>query len=133
MRAAGRPDSGFTLIEILVAFTIAVVLVGGLYQVFSTGLRSASMAADYSNAILLAESALDTVGAEGALTPGQLSDRPDGKYTRSMVLRPRPDLLPPEAVNAVLIPYEIEVRVTWQNGRQVRSVALATLRLEAPP
>jgi general secretion pathway protein I len=133
MRAAGRPDSGFTLIEILVAFTIAVVLVGALYQVFSTGLRSASMAADYSNAILLAESALDAVGAQGMLTPGQLSERVDGKYTRSMVVRPRPDLLPPDAVNAALIPYEVEVRVAWQSGRQVRSIAFATLRLETPP
>lgn len=132
MRRADRWDRGFTLVEVLVAFTVAALLLGVLYQVFSTGLRSASAAADYSTAVLLAESALETVGTQETLAPGQMRERVDRKYDRRVVVRPRPDLLPAYAVNPAVIPYEVQVTVDWQNGRRPRSVSLTTLRLGAP-
>src|SRR5713101_6920446 len=66
--ADNRSSAGFTLIEILVAFTVATLLLGALYQVFSAGLRSSASAEHYADAVLLAESGLDAlVGTAVAL------------------------------------------------------------------
>jgi general secretion pathway protein I len=132
-QSAGKAQSGFTLIEILVAFTVATLLLGALYQIFSAGLRSASTAEDYSNAILLAESALEVFGVEEALVTGESRDRIGQKYQRHVVVRPRPDLLSRSIVRPAVTPYEVEVDITWQNGRQARSVSLSTIRLGSPP
>jgi general secretion pathway protein I len=132
IRPAGKAQSGFTLVEILVAFTIAALLLSALYQIFSTGLHSASMAKDYSNAVLLAESALEVFGVEEALVAGESRDRIDQKYQRHIVVRPRPDLLPKGIAKPAVTPYEVEVDITWRNGRQARSFSLATIRLGPP-
>src|SRR5258707_8716331 len=65
--ADNRSSAGFTLIEILVAFTVATLLLGALYQLFSAGLRSSASAEHYADAVLLAESGLDAlVGTAGS-------------------------------------------------------------------
>ena len=132
-QSADRSQSGFTLIEILVAFTVAALLLGALYQIFSSGLRSASITTEYSNAILLAESALESFGAEERLVAGEAHDRVDGKYERHMVVRLRPDLMPEGIARPALAPYEVEISVAWRSGRQSRSVSLSTIRLGLQP
>lgn len=132
-QSAGRRQSGFTLIEILVAFTVATLLLGALYQIFSTGLRSASLAGDYSNAVLLAESTLEGFGVEEALVAGESHDRVDRRYQRHVAIRPRPDLLSQGLARSAVTPYEVEVSITWQSGRRPRSVSLSTIRLGRPP
>lgn len=122
---ADRSASGFTLIEVLVAFAIATLLLGALYQVFSTGLRSSASAEHYAEAVLLAESGLDALaGTPVAL--GETNDR-FGIYVRQTDIRARPDLGPPDEQTAI-IPYEIQVRVAWREGVRERSVQLSTLR-----
>lgn len=132
-RSVDRSPRGFTLVEVLVAFTVATLLLGALYQIFSGGLRSASVAAEYSNAILLAESALEAFGVEERLVAREAHDRVDRKYERHVVVRPRPDLLADDMISPALAPYEVEVSVTWRSGRQPRSVSLSTIRLGPPP
>ncbi|HJT07785.1 MAG TPA: prepilin-type N-terminal cleavage/methylation domain-containing protein [Stellaceae bacterium] len=129
MRAPPLPradrSAGFTLIEVLVAFAIATLLLGALYQVFSTGLRSSARAEHYANAVLLAESGLDALaGTPVAL--GETNDR-FGIYVRQTDIRARPDLGPPDDATAIM-PYEIQVRVAWREGVSERSVQLSTLR-----
>jgi general secretion pathway protein I len=132
-QSVDKSQAGFTLIEILVAFTIATLLLGALYQIFSSGLRSGSIAAEHSNAVLLAESALEVFGIEETLVVGEVHDRVDRKYERHVVVRSRPDLLPGGIVRPALAPYEVEISVTWRSGRQSRSVSLSTIRLGLPP
>src|SRR5260370_22430505 len=91
--ADNRSSAGFTLIEILVAFTVATLLLGALYQVFSTGLRSSASAEHYADAVLLAESGLDAlVGTAVAL--GATTD-PLGIYQRRTNSPPPPHFGPP--------------------------------------
>jgi general secretion pathway protein I len=124
--AADNPASaGFTLIEILVAFTVATMLLGALYQVFSTGLRSSISAEHYANAVLLAESGLDALVGT-AIAVGETTDR-FGIYQRRTNIRPRPDLAQ-EGSQIAITPYEIEVRVAWREGVRERAVLLSTLR-----
>ena len=121
-----RPAAGFTLIEILVAFVIAALLLGVLYQLFSTGARAGHGAIGYSEAVLLAESDLDALAA-APIGPGDTDDR-IGRYERATRVRVKATLAPAAAAFN-LVPYEIEVRVAWRDGGRTRDVSLSTLRL----
>jgi general secretion pathway protein I len=124
-------ESGFTLVEIVVAFAAAALLLGALYQVFSTGLRSGATADHYSRAVLLAETALEAIGTVVELSGRDERERLDGRYERRTRIRPRPDLLPADSAGANLMLYEVEVSVRWQEGPRSRSVALTSLRAGA--
>lgn len=128
-RPRHNPQRGFTLIEILVAFAVAVIVLAALYRVFSVGLRAGASAEGYSNAVLLAQSSLDTLAA-GPIAVGDTTDRV-GRYRRRIAIRTRMDLVPPDGPLAV-IPYEIAVEVSWRDGVRSRDVALSTLRLGPP-
>ena len=125
-RSAAKSANGFTLIEILVAFAVAIVVIGALYDIYSTGLRSGTSSGKYSNAVLLAESALDAVAA-GRLSPVDTTERVGG-YERRISVRVRPDLGSTPAGLAVF-PYEVEVQVAWREGIRERTVSLSTIWL----
>jgi general secretion pathway protein I len=122
-------SAGFTLIEIVVAFAVATLLLGALYQVFSNGLTAGLSAESYSRAVLLAESALEVFGADAAAAPGETNEQLDQKYARHVVVRPRLDLMSTDSEFAAFVPYEIEVSIDWKDGLRARSVSLSTLRL----
>jgi prepilin-type N-terminal cleavage/methylation domain-containing protein len=125
-RNSGRSLNGFTLVEILVAFAVAVVALGALYDIYATGLRSTTGSEKYGNAILLAESGLDALTA-GPLIPIDTTDRIGG-YERRISVRPRPDFASTPTRLAVF-PYEVEVQVAWREGVRERAVSLSTVRL----
>jgi general secretion pathway protein I len=127
-RLLARSADGFTLIEILVAFAIAALVLSALYQTFSTGLRSSIGTDNYVNAVLIAESGLDALSAT-AIAVGETSERVGG-YQRQTSVRPRPDLMPAqEDAPTALMLYEIEVRVAWRDGVRERALSLSTLRV----
>jgi general secretion pathway protein I len=132
-RSGDSPPAGFTLIEILVAFAVAILVLGVVYRSFSTGLGSASAAEDYSRAVLLAESGLELFGTAEALVSGDRDELIDGRFERRASIRLRPDLMPAASAKPDLVPYEIEVSVTWRPGRRPRSISLSTIRLGPPP
>jgi general secretion pathway protein I len=126
--SGGEGAAGFTLIEILVAFTIVALLLGALYQLFATGLRSGATAENYESAVLIAESGLDALnGAPLAL--GSTSERL-GRFERHTSVAPRADLLSTQALSVPML-YELTVRVTWREGVRERAVTLSTLRAGA--
>jgi general secretion pathway protein I len=118
-------EAGFTLIEILVAFTIVALMLGALYQLFATGLRSGATAENYESAVLLAESGIDALNGT-ALAVDSTSER-IGRFERHTSVAPRADLLPTEALSVPML-YELTVRVDWREGVRERSVTLSTLR-----
>lgn len=124
--AGAGPASGFTLVEILVAFVMAALLLGAVYQIFSSGARAGQGAVTYTDAVLLCESGLDALAA-APIAPGDTEDV-IGAYRRTTSVRLR-DALAPQAMQFDLVPYEIEVRVAWREGWRERAVALSTLRL----
>jgi general secretion pathway protein I len=128
---AGHP-AGFTLIEVLVAFAIAALVLGALYQISSTSTRAALAATRYSGATLVAESAIEVFSAPGLLAPTRMHGRVDDVYTRDVHVWVRSDLLPAGQQLPPIVPYEIDVTVSWQDGRSAHSVALSSLRLGPP-
>jgi general secretion pathway protein I len=121
---------GFTLIEVLVAFAIAALILGALYDMLASDLRSEGTAASYREAVLIGQSALDAV-ATVPTNPGESFDRV-GIYEREIRITERPELKPAKALTDA-IPYQIEVRVSWREGIRQRSIDLVTLRLAPPP
>jgi general secretion pathway protein I len=121
---------GFTLIEVLVAFAIAALILGAMYDMLASDLRSEGTAESYRSAVLIGQSALDAV-ATVPTSPGESSDR-IGIYEREIRITEHPELKPAKALTDA-IPYQIEVRVSWREGIRQRSIDLVTLRLAPPP
>lgn len=128
MSRPGKSD-GFTLIEVLVAFTIMAMALGALLQTFATGLRSLNTAESYSTAALQARSKLAEIGPIVPLEVGEYSgELADGFSWRARIEPYAPAV--PEGVpgGPRLAGYEVEVTVSWSAGPEVR---LTTLRLAA--
>ncbi len=131
-RRGTNHTDGFTLIEVLVAFAIAALVLGTLYQISSTSTRAALAATRYSGAVLVAESAIEVFSAPGLLTTTQMHGRLDNIYTRDVHVWVRSDLLPESEQRPAVVPYEIDVTVSWQDGLRSHSVSLSSLRLGPP-
>jgi general secretion pathway protein I len=129
----GRRERGFTLIEVLVATTIAALLLFPLLRSFSAGLATTQRLGGITAATLLAESTLETVGSATPLVDGSDIDRQQGPYhlTASVRRYSNPsaaggDQAPP------VVPYEITVAVDWRDASGPQSVSLRSLRLGLP-
>ena len=122
--------AGFTLLEVLVAFTLLAMTLTALLRLFGTSLHNTSLSEDYSYAILVAESALNRVITEQPLHEGQYHGEENEKYKwRAEISRIRHDDF---STNEPLALYKIILRVSWQDGEQVRQFQLATLRAGSP-
>ena len=130
-RTKGR-DEGFTLIEVLVAFTIVTILLGAAMRLFSTGLSAAEQTRTYSEALLMAESSLDQIGAAIPLADGETTDRIDDRFTRRIRIQRRADERPrqPRSLTADrLALFDVAVTVTWRSAWRSAEVTLQSVRL----
>ena len=128
MKARGR-ISGYTLVEVLVAFVILAMALTVLLQIFSGGLRSVSISSDYARAVAIAESQLAEAGVAEALRPGQELGDTDSKFTWTRTVTER--LPVPGSVNtsSFVKAYNVTVSVEWANAGRIRQVNLSTTRL----
>ncbi len=65
-----RKQRGFSLLEILVAFSILAFSLGVLFQIYSRGANVTALSRDYSRALIVAQSQLAMVDLEDGLVPG---------------------------------------------------------------
>jgi prepilin-type N-terminal cleavage/methylation domain-containing protein len=125
-------ESGFTLIEVLVATTIAALLLLPLLRGFSTGLATTTRSGSVTEATVIAQSTLESVGAQAALDETKAIDRQEGRYQVKAEVHQFSSADFTDDASLPLAPYEITVTVDWLEGPKVDSVAVRTLRL-APP
>jgi general secretion pathway protein I len=130
-RLGGHRSGGFSLLEVLVAFTILALTLGVLMQVFSGSINGTRNSEEYQEAAALAESVLALVGADIPLEPGSQGGELNGFVWRTEISEsPAAELVaPPED----LIPNLVRVRVEWASGGRTRDLELVTLRLAQPP
>lgn len=125
--AGARPQSGFTLLEVVVAVAILGLALAATFEVFTTGFRQSRVSGDRAAALIHAESLLAALDAEGLPEPGASEGRIDDRYRWRMFVTP---LDPPaEDANPRVGVYRVEVVVSWGDEDRPRSVHLATLRL----
>jgi general secretion pathway protein I len=127
-----RRQSGFTLIEVLVALAIAALGLGVLVAVATTGIGNAGLADKYIRATSLCQSHLAELGFTIPLTPGTYSGG-DGEGFRWRVHIGSLESHRQDAAGATALRlYAVTVRESWPSGASWRSVALSSERVGPP-
>lgn len=132
MRARRSRATGFTLIEVVVAFVMLSLVLAVSFEIFSTGLRRAGDLDDYSRALLLAQSKLAAAGTEEQFKEGQAQGETEDRRFRWAVGITRtdeglPDPKPPVSVYAL---FRVDVKVAWVGAdSREHSLSLSTLGL----
>ncbi len=85
-----RNSSGFTLLEVVVAFIILTLTLGAALQIFGRGLENTAVSEDYMMAVNLAKSRLALVGQEEALAAGESSGEFTGGFRWRALIIPVP-------------------------------------------
>ncbi len=136
-----RPhQSGFTLLEVLVAFVLMAVAVVVISQSFAGGLRNLARTDGYTTAALVADSQMVQVGivypvAEGEIDDTEVESEPESqlneKYRWSISMSPYEIEMSDDQLDA---PGEqqlflVTVAVGWTEGGDERSFQLMSLKL----
>lgn len=122
-----RRDSGFTLIEVVVALAIAVLVGALLLRVFAQSLRGVDTTTRTIQATALAESLLAGVGADTPVAEGERSGESEQGLRWRLALAPlrtEDDSIVPIAL------YAAEATVAWGAPPNVRSVTLRTIKID---
>jgi len=122
-----RSARGFTLLEVLIAFTILAVSLVALLRAFSSGLRGLDAAEAATAAAQHARSKIEEVGTAIALEPGVQEGEFEDGYRWRVVIDPHELGDAAAAETLPLAPFEIEVTVTGPRGGVItlRSLRLA--------
>jgi len=124
-----QKNQGFSLLEILVAFTIMSISLGIVLKIFSSGVNTAVISEDYIIATQIAESLMAKTGIEEPLISGQMTGVDNDKYQWQVNIEnthvsgiEEPDV---ELMN-------IQVQVQWdneqQNGRMIELNSIKTIK-----
>ena len=127
MRALAQ--RGFSLLEIIVAFSIMALSLGLLYRITGSSARQVGSVQQHEQAMALAASVLDTVPAvpESGITRREEA----AGYEWTIATRPWPTQH--DAQGGVPRLHEVEVSVSWLDGESAREFTLTTLRPERLP
>jgi general secretion pathway protein I len=129
---SGRACRGFSLLELLIAFTVFAMLLGALLQVFSAGLHAARSSERDTRAAVIAQSRMAALGVEQPLRVGVISGTTDDAYHWRITVRPYVDNHLP-VTTGVLKPLNVSVDVFWEDDDAARSVSLTTMMLGRGP
>ena len=122
-------QSGYTLIEVLVAFMILALALTVLMRIFSGGLRNVSVSSDYAVATLIAESRLAAAGIDVPLAPGEMSGTEGERFEWTVSVQDYQPWPGYRSATKGVDAYRVTVTVEWPHGDNTRRVGLSTVRL----
>jgi general secretion pathway protein I len=131
--AKAQKQTGLSLIEVLVAFTVMAIGLGGIYQVVGAGLKAAQRGDEYSRALLVARTQLARVGIDTSPDLGRSSGTVDEVFRWVADVTPYlPGTEELDFTEAVVDAVEVRLEVSWGNASEERGVVLNTVRLKVP-
>jgi len=114
-----------------VAFSILALTLTVLLQIFATGLRNVDRSDDFTQAVLHAESLLARLGTDLAVTEGPSQGQFEDRFSWDMLIEPYAWDAPEGSPAAAVKPYQVTLKVFWEEATKRRSVSLTALRLVA--
>ena len=142
-----KRQRGFSLLEVILAFTLLAVALGILMAILGGGLTQVRGAADASVATLHAQSLLDQVGALEAIEPGrQAGDFENGRYRWELDITETQDPAPAGISDPNAAPietvglqrasepllYRVQLDLSWGEDDLERRIRFVTLRARTP-
>ena len=122
-------NRGFSLLEVLVAFSIMAMASGVIYQIYAKGTAAAILGKEYTEAVIIAESQMASLEIETGLADRTVSGISEGKYAWRMTIRDQgKHANDPPAATPPLALKEIEFEVAWESLGRQRSFNIYTLR-----
>lgn len=123
-----RRQSGFTLLEVIMAFFITVTSLGVLFEIYAKGVTSVALANEYASALSIAESRLAEVSHDEAMRNLDNRGAEEGGYdwtirTTDYLVANR-DEEAHTSYSLVLV----DVNVSWQSQGKTRAIDLRTLK-----
>jgi len=122
-RRGGR-DSGFTLLETLVAVLVLAVLVGVVPRSLVAARTNIERSNDFLEARLVAESLLAET-LVGQLTAGVMEGTVDGRPWRATL---RPTQAPPSQTGRVLLEVDLQVQVAGSRMLEVETMRIGVMQ-----
>ena len=123
-----KATDGFILIDVLVAFLIASLTLGVLFQAASQRSRAVLSLGDQGQAELLASSKLTEIGVVEPLRQGKTSGAFDERF-RWLVEVTNVDQELASTNSSNLNAFKVEITIDWTRGSRSHSLSLATLRI----
>ncbi len=123
---------GFSLLEILIAFSILAVSLGILLKIFSTGVTTARIADDYTNAAQIATNLMAKTGVETPLKTSEMLGIENEIYHWKVQVMPKTFASPELDLRELPVElFNVNVQVWWGDDAKTddRVLELNTLKL----
>ncbi len=120
-------NKGFSLLEILVAFSILAISLGILLKIFSSGVNTAAVSEEYTIATQIAESLMAKTGIEEPLTENETTGLEAEKYHWRIRVEKIPNFDIEDTSKVEFL--AVQVIVEWgEDGINNRTVELNTIK-----
>lgn len=131
-----QTQSGFSLLEMLIAFSILAVSLGILLRIFSSGITTAQVADDYTNAVQIASNLLAKTGVEKPLKISEELGIENDFYHWRVRVSPKNFVSPELDLRGLPVElFNVNVLVWWGDDAKTddRVLELNTVKLSPPP
>lgn len=127
---------GFSLLEMIIAFSILAVSLGILMKIFSSGITTAQVADDYTNAVQIANNLIAKTGVEKPLRISEEIGVENNFYHWRVRVNPKTFISPELDLRGLPVDvFNVNVLIWWGDEAKTddRVLELNTLKLAPPP
>jgi general secretion pathway protein I len=131
-----KKQRGFSLLEMIIAFSILAVSLGILLRIFSSGITTAQVADDYTNAVQIANNLLAKTGVEKPLKLGEELGEENDFYHWRVRVNPKTFVSPELDLRGLPVElFNVNVMVWWGDDAKTddRVLELNTVKIAPPP
>jgi general secretion pathway protein I len=122
-------NRGFSLIELLVAFTISVAALAVMFQIYVKGTTSAILGEEFAQAISIAESRLAMASVEQYINNPSYEGIALNKYQWTVFVTDFESQSTSDELNVITLK-EVNVNVAWHSRGRDRHINLKTIKPE---